>query len=116
MNRQHQADFTASPPSRHEAPWMSPLSVRGESAWDHSKMSRAHPEWTTTAHGTTDRLEQRDDREPEQISTTHPHKGKKYHQHLQPYTAPRVGSYEEFGHTIQHGPSFRSIHRDLENI
>ncbi|KAI8060466.1 hypothetical protein BC940DRAFT_246469, partial [Gongronella butleri] len=70
---------------------------RGESTWDRSKQAREHPEWFTTAHGTTDRLEQREE-EPNQMAST------------------SLSSYMDFGHTVQQGHSYRSVHRDLDNI
>ncbi|KAI8083009.1 uncharacterized protein BX664DRAFT_361285 [Halteromyces radiatus] len=106
-----QADFTAEPPKDTKAPWQAPISPKGESTWDHSQASREHPEWYTTAHGTTDRWEQHP---PLEEPTSTEQQQKRNHHRRQTQDHPR--RFMEYGHTVQHPPSRRSIHRDLNNI
>ncbi|KAI8340725.1 hypothetical protein BC941DRAFT_467892 [Chlamydoabsidia padenii] len=106
-----QADFTAEPPKNIEAPWQAPVSHKGENEWDGSKESRDHPEWNTTAYGTTNRWEQHPP------STESPSSDKQQQQHQQQqHQHGHTDSNMEAGHTVQHPRSSRSIRRDLNNI
>ncbi|CAO3595433.1 unnamed protein product [Absidia cylindrospora] len=119
-----QADFTAEPPKDKKAPWQSPTSPKGENAWDRSKASRDHPEWNTTAYGTTDRWEQH----PPSADTPPSENQRQQHERKQRMSkrrsldsqrkelGDRTASFMESGHTVQHGPSQRSVYRDLNNI
>ncbi|CAO3643878.1 unnamed protein product [Cunninghamella blakesleeana] len=123
-----QADFTAIPPSRKNAPWQkvteSPI---GEDAWNHSKQSREHPQLFSTAHGTTDRIEQMEELQEQEAFTNIASSSlptsfldtKKIpdDQATSSPSSHRRSSYTECGgHTVRSKPNPRSIKRDLNNI
>jgi hypothetical protein len=124
----HQPDYTAEPPRNTEgkslvscsnrltlfpliAPWQAPVSPKGESEWNAAKDSRDHPEWNTTAHGTTNSWEQHP---PSTTDSTHSTISPQQQQQGQQEKPQHVG--RESGHTVQHERSPRSIRRNLNDI
>ncbi|CAO3631124.1 unnamed protein product [Cunninghamella echinulata] len=120
-----QADYTAEPPKRKNAPWQAARSHDGEDAWNHSKESREHPQLYSTAYGTTDRIEQMEElQQLDQSITTatttaneskSSNKSSDNNNNNNNDSYPRRSSFTG-GHTVHTKPSPRSIKRDLNNI
>lgn len=94
------------------APWQAPVSPKGESEWNAAKESRDHPEWNTTAYGTTNSWEQHPP--PPTADTTYSTHSPQQQQQGQQEKPQHAGW--ESGHTVQHERSPRSVRRDLNNI